>query len=326
MNVKPAYGLEISTKSFAEKIFDPVHGKDFVKQASQSATLFVQDIIREMGFARKVVETRPVSRSELVEVDFTDQPALIVYHDVDTRAMTVPLRGRGTFRYYETAKFYVFFEKVVSEKIRKSEVELLTTRIDYKELFKKRIAEQMYKVEDMTVVSGADKILTDEWNEADSNGTLKDTDNYTKSSQTVKFKDGVTLDKDSLVTFFKMPIQNKSKIDTVLLTESLLQEIIRMSMLEVGDAKVSEFWDKGVENVQSFWGKKIVTTIKNEIVPDNKMYGFAGGNLYGWFFILRDHTTYLEVDRDMFTIDSDALLAHAVGNTKGVYSAEFQID
>ena len=240
-NFTPAYSLDISTKSFAEKVFDPMNGKDFVKTAAQAATLFVQDVIREDGFARKVVETRPVSRGELVEVDFTDQPALIVYNDVDTRAMTVPLRGRGTFRYYETSKFYAFFEKIVSEKIRKSETELMSTRIDYKDLFKKRIAEQMYKVEDMTIISGADKILTDEWDAAEKNGTLKENDKYTKSTQTIKFKEGVTLDKDALVSFFKMPTQNKSKIDNILLTESLLQEVIRMSMLEVGDAKVSKF-------------------------------------------------------------------------------------
>jgi len=321
---KPAYKFEMSTKQFASKVFGQ-DGKDFVKEAAQAATLFSLDYLRENGFARKTVETRNVSRSDLVEVDYTDQPALIVYRDVDTRAMTVPLRGRGTYRYYEINKFYVFFDKLVSEKIRKSEMEMMSTRVDYKSLFKKRIAEQMYKVEDMTIMAGANKILTDEYAEAEAAGSLKSTDTYTASGQTVKFKDGVTLDKDSLVTWFKMPIQNRTKINKVLLTESLLQEIIRMSMLEVGDAKVSEFWDKGVDNVKSFWGKEIVTTIKNDIVPDNKLYGFAGGELYGWLFILRDHTVYMEVDRDMLTIDSDAYLAHAVGNTRGVYCAEFNI-
>jgi hypothetical protein len=287
--------------------------------------LFVQDYIRENGFARKCVETRPVSASELVEVDFTDQPALIVHNDVDTGAMVVPIRGRGNYRYYETSKFYVFFEKVVSEKIRKSQLEMMSNSINYKEIFKKRIAEAMYKVEDMTIMAGANKCIKDEREAAEKAGTVEDNDNYKKSKQSIEFKEGITLDKDSLVTFFKMPTQNKTQISKVLLTEALLQEVIRMSMLEVGDAKVSESWEKGTDNVKKFWGKDIVTTIKNEIVPDNVMYGFAPGQLYGWLFILRDHTTYMEVDRDIWTLDSDALIAHAVGNTKGVYKATFQI-
>jgi len=320
--IKSAYSFDVSSKSFAEKVFSD---KEFVKEAEAAGTLFVQDFIRENGFARKCVTTRPVSASELVEVDFTDQPALIVHNDVDTNAMTVPIRGRGNYRFYDTKKFYVFFEKVVSEKVRKTQLEMMSNSVNYKEIFKKRIAEAMYKVEDMTVIAGAEKCIKDERDASDKAKTTVDNDNYTKSKQSIDFKAGVTLDKDSLVTFFKLPTQNKTKIEKVLLTESLLQEIIRMSMLEVGDSKVSEFWEKGVDNVKQFWGKQIVTTIKNEVVPDNTMFGFAPGELYGWLFILRDHTTYMEVDRDIWTLDSDALISHAIGNTKGVYKATFDI-
>jgi len=320
--VKPAYAFQMETSTFVDKVFND---DNFIKEASAAASLFVQDMVREGGFARKTVETLPVNPSDLIEVSWTDQPVLLVHHDVDTTAMTVPIRGRGQYRYYETAKFEVVFEKIVSETIKKNKMEMLKTRINYMDIFKKRIAERMYQIEDMTVVAGADKILEDEWNEADNNGTLQDTDNYTKSSQTIKFKDGVTLEKDSLVEFFKMPIQNRNEIRKVLLTQSLLQELIKMSMLEVGDANVSKLWNEGVDNIKSFWGKQIITTIKNDIVPDNRMYGFAGGSLYGWLFILRDHTVYMETHRDILSIDADAYVAHAVGNTKGVYQAEFQI-
>jgi len=318
--VKPAYAFQMESATFADKVFSD---DSFVKEAAQAATLFVQDLIREDGFARKVVETRPVAHSELIEVSWTDQPVMLGYHDVDTIAMTVPIRGRGQYRYYETAKFEIVFEKIVSETIKKNKMEMLTSKINYMDIFKKRIAERMYQVEDMTVIAGADKILTDEWNESDSNGTLKDTDDYTKSSQTIKFKDGVTLNKDSLVEYFRMPTQNRNEIRNVLLTESLLQDIIKMSMLEVGDANVSKLWNEGVASLKSFWGKQIITTIKNDIVPDNKMYGFAGGSLYGWLLILRDHTVYMETHKDNLSIDADSYIAHAVGNTKGVYTAEF---
>ena len=318
--VKPAYAFQMESATFADKVFTD---SDFVKEAAQAATLFVQDLVREDGFARKVVDTKPVSNSELIEVSWTDQPVMLGYHDVDTIAMTVPIRGRGQYRYYETAKFEIVFEKIVSETIKKNKMEMLTSKINYMDIFKKRIAERMYQVEDMTVISGADKILTDEWADAKANGTLKDTDNYTKSSQTIKFKKGVTLDKDSLVEYFKMPTQNRNEIKNVLLTESLIQDIIKMSMLEVGDANVSKLWNEGVTSLKSFWGKQIVTTIKNDIVPDNKMYGFAGGSLYGWLLILRDHTVYMETHKDNLSIDADSYIAHAVGNTKGVYEAEF---
>lgn len=321
-NITPAYDFKIESKTFAEKAF----GEDknsFLKTASAATSLFVLDKIREDGFARRTIETMPVSSADLIEVTWTDQPVMMGYHDVDTLAMTVPIRGRGQYRYYETAKFEIMFEKIVSETIKKNKMEMLTTKINYMDIFKKRIAERMYQIEDMTVIAGANKILADEWKNANDNNTTTSTDTYTASKQNVQFKAGVTLDKDALVKFFQMPTQNRSEIKKVLLTETLLQEVIKMSMLEVGDANVSKLWNEGVNNLKSFWGKEIVTTIKNEIVEDNKMYGFAGGSLYGWLFILRDHTVYMETKKDTLSIDSDAYIAHAVGNTKGVYLAEF---
>ena len=322
MNVKPAYDFKMESKTFADKAFG-AKNDEFLKTASQAASLFVLDQIREDGFARRAIDTRNVSSADLIEVTWTDQPVMMGYHDIDTVAMTAPIRGRGQYRYYETAKFEIMFEKIISETIKKNKMEMLSSKINYMDILKKRIAERMYQVEDMTVIAAADKILTDEWKEAEANNTIKETDTYKASKQNVQFKAGVTLDKDSLVKFFQMPTQNKSEIKKVLLTNTLLQEIIKLSMLEVGDANVSKLWNEGVSNMKSFWGKEIVTTVKNEVVADNQMYGFAGGNLYGWMFILRDHTVYMETKKDILSIDADAYLAHAVGNTKGVYTAEF---
>lgn len=321
-NFKPAYDFKMESKTFADKAFGS-NKNEFLKTASTAASLFILDQIREDGFARRAIDTKPVSQSDLIEVTWTDQPVMMGYHDIDTVAMTVPIRGRGNFRYYETAKFEIMFEKIISETIKKNKMEMLTSKVNYMDILKKRIAERMFQVEDMTVISGANKILNDEWKEAKDNNTTTETDTYVASKQTVQFKSGVTLDKESLVKFFQMPTQNKSEIQKVLLTESLLQEVIKMSMLEVGDSNVSKLWNEGVQNLKSFWGKEIVTTIKNEIVPDNKMYGFAGGNLYGSLFILRDHTVYMETKKDTLSIDADAYIAHAVGNTKGVYEAVF---
>jgi len=325
-NIQPAYGLNVSTKSFAKQIFSD---KDFVKEASLATTMFVQDKIRENGFARKVINTIPVSESQLIETEETDQPVIMGYRDVDTRAFTVPLRGRGTYHYYETEKFKVYFEKVVSEKIRKSKIEMMNSSIDYKSIFQRRITEAMYKVEDLTVMAGANKALAEEKAAAATAGAVKTTDEYTKTSQSIEFKDGITLNKDSLVTFLQMPTQNQMEVKKILMTASMKEELIRMSMLEVGDSNVADMWKNGVNSIQSFWGKDIVTTIKNDVVADNEVYAFGGqgteGSLYGWLFILRDHTVYLETDRDMLTIDSDAYLAHAIGNTKGVYKATYAI-
>lgn len=308
---------KINSAKFTQQLFSD---NEFVKQAADTFSLFIQDKVREKGFARKVLKPTPVSQSDLILTEYTDQPAVMVDRDVDARAMTVPLRGRGEHRYIETARYPVYFEKIVSEKIKKSKMEMMTQRTDYKKLFEERIAEAMFEIEDMTIVGAANKIIND-LETAETATTQGNLDIY---SQSIVFKNGETLDKSNIVKLFQLPANNRSKIQTVLMTEYLKQELMHMTMQEVGDSVVGKYWEKGVDNINDFWGKNIVTTIKNHIVKNNEIFMFAPAEYYGHFFILRDHTSYIEVDRDMVTMDSDAYIAHAVGNTKGVYKGVFQ--
>jgi hypothetical protein len=320
--MKPAVSTTVSSSQFVSRLFsDP----EFVKEAAEGISLFIQDKIREKGFARKVVDPTYISPKDLVPTEHTDQPAIMVERDVDARAMTVPLRGRGEFRYHETDRYTVYFQKVVSEKIRKSKMEMMTVKTDYKKLFRDRIYEAMYEVEDLTVMGGVSKVLKDEEAafRSANGGNLATQGNKEFSSQTVYFKNGETLDKSNLVFLFQMPTRNRIANKIVLLTETLIQELMHMTMQEVGDSVVSKFWEDGVDNISDFWNKKIVTTIKSHIIKNNEIYTFAPREMYGHFFILQDHTSYMEVDRDMMTMDSEAYIAHAIGNTKGVYKGVF---
>jgi len=307
---------KINSAKFTQQLFSD---NEFVKQAADTFSLFIQDKVREKGFARKVLKPTPVSQSDLILTEYTDQPAVMVDRDVDARAMTVPLRGRGEHRYIETARYPVYFEKIVSEKIKKSKMEMMTQRTDYKKLFEERIAEAMFEIEDMTIVGAANKII-DDLEATETANTVGNLDIY---SQSIHFNNGETLDKSNIVKLFQLPANNRSKIQTVLMTDYLKQELMHMTMQEVGDSVVGKYWEKGVDNINDFWGKNIVTTIKNHIVKNNEIFMFAPAEYYGHFFILRDHTSYIEVDRDMVTMDSDAYIAHAVGNTKGVYKGVF---
>ena len=320
--MKPAISTTVSSAQFVSRLFqDP----EFVKEAADGISLFIQDKIYEKGFARKVVDPTYVSPKDLVATEQTDQPAIMVERDVNARAMTVPLRGRGEFRYYETDRYTVYFEKIVSEKIRKSKMEMMTVKTDYKKLFRDRISDAMFDVEDMTVMGGVHKVLDDEETsyKAAHGGKLDTQGNKEFSTQTVYFNNGETLDKSNLVFLFQMATRNRIANKNVLLTETLIQELMHMTMQEVGDSVVSKFWEDGVDNISDFWNKKIITTIKSEIVKNNEIYTFAPQNMYGHFFILQDHTSYMEVDRDMMTMDSEAYIAHAIGNTRGVYRGVF---
>jgi len=320
--MQPAQSQTVSSQQFVSRMFQD---DGFVKEAAEKISLFIRDKIREKGFVRKVLKVSPVSAKDLVPTEHTDQPAIMIERDVDARAMTVPLRGRGEFRYHETDRYTVYFQKIVSEKIRKSKMEMMTVKTDYKKLFRDRISEAMFHVEDMTMMGGVSKVLADEEAEfkAANGGNLSTQGNKKFSAQTVYFDEGETLDKSNLVFLFQMPTRNRIANKTVLLTETLIQELMHMTMQEVGDSVVSQMWKDGVDNISDFWNKKIVTTIKSDLVKNNEIYAFAPEEMYGHFFVLQDHTSYIEVDRDMMTMDSEAYIAHAIGNTKGVYRGVF---
>ena len=312
--------LSVSQSQFVESLFG---GNDeFTKVAAEGFSAFIQSKIREGGFARKLIKPTHVTQSDLHMAAGSEQGHYMLFKDVDSRAMVVSTIGRGEHRYYHTDSELISFQNIASEKLSKSKWEMMTGGVNYQDIFKKRISEEMFQVEDRIILEMARSIFA---TEATDFGAATVSGNRTYSKQSVTFTGAETMDKNNLVFFNQMSTRNRIRPSKYLLTETLLQELMLLTQQDVGDTIVSELFKQGPKpSIQGFLDVEWVTTIKDDLVANNEILMFPDEEFYGKFLILQDHQVYLETKRDIVTIDSVARVAHGVGNTNGITKATFE--
>lgn len=288
-----------------------------VKTAIEQSTLFIRSRVRELGFARDIFEPIFVTAKDLDRAVDSDAPIIILEKDMEARAYTVPFRGTGEAKYWDSENFVITFGKYESDKFTKSKLEMMTSKTSYDKLLENRIVEAMYRVEDETVMGAINDVITDA--EANDPGT-----------QYQELPGGLT--KTNLKIIIQMlsklkmiPTDPKSDRDMpkFLMNTTLKQELIELGQLEIGDKGVSKNFQDGVFGINRLLGMPIVTTIKDDIVSDDELYLIAPQDYSGRFMILQDHTLFVETKMDMISFQSYAAMGFAIVNVKSVVKVKF---
>ncbi len=236
--------IQVSQSQFVERLFND---DSFVKVAEETFSAFIQSKIHESGFMRKILKPTHVTQADLhTAAGSNTEGHYMLRKDVDARAMAVSLLGRGEHRYYTTESELISFQNIASDKLSKSKWEMMTGDVDYQKIFKERISQQMFQVEDQTLLNLARYIFAKELAEYTAeHGSLTTSGNMVYSDQTITFTGDETMDKNNLVTFNQMSTKRRIRPSKYLLTETLLQELMKLTQQDVGDSVVSELFKKG---------------------------------------------------------------------------------
>ncbi len=117
---------------------------------------------------------------------------------------------------------------------------------------------------------------------------------------------------------FQAMTAKKLPIGKMLMSKTTFMEALKFDYTDVGNDIVSRHYDKGLEGEDKLFGVPVVTTIKNDIIPDNVIYLFAPENYLGNFFLLQDATLFIKQEADMIEFWSYSSPGIGIGNTKGV--------
>ena len=128
----------------------------------------------------------------------------------------------------------------------------------------------------------------------------------------------VPLSKELIAQMFQAMTAKKLPIGKMLMSKTTFMEALKFDYTDVGNDIVSRHYDKGLEGEDKLFGVPVVTTIKNDIVPDNVIYLFAPENYLGNFFLLQDATLFIKQEADMIEFWSYSSPGIGIGNTKGV--------
>lgn len=283
------------------------------KQAAQTLTDYIRVKAREDGLARAILPPITVTQADLdPQVNF-EEPAIIFEKEPDTaNAVTVPFAGTVDATEIEGDRYLVTFDTVRTLKKRTSKFRLMTYRNDIRQIITDLDLKEILEHEDRRFFATVDSIL---------GGAVNTT---LTSAGGVSLWQNVAggLTPQSLVDMLQIMPQASGDFvpATIVMNQYRAMELLSWDALELGDNYKQEIVQSGFTEGQIF-GKKLIITIKDDIVANDDVYLFAEPDKLGRFCVLQDATIYPDVDVDMLEWTIMECIGLTIAQTVGIAKA-----
>lgn len=303
------YNTETINVQFLNQSFLDKLDQGMTKEASVAMSAFVRQKLREEGFTRKIMEPALVTAADL-DRQVTEEPTIIAEKEPDSVAATIPFTARGQIRYFKGARYPVTFSKVQSNEFKKSKFELATYRTDIRTILQENSVKDIQAQEDTNFIAGVETIITAQ-NTAFGAGT---------SSIDVSGSGGLTV--SNVMLGVQKLAQKQLPVGCILMTQSTYADLLKQPSTQIGSPAASELF-RGQAQLDNFFGYKIITTIKNDIVADGTAYYFAPTAYLGQFYALQDAIVFLKTEADMVTFFTYESVGIGLGNVNAVFKVKF---
>lgn len=294
------YNTETINVQFLNQSFLDKVDQGLTKEAGVAISAFVRQKLREDGFTRKVLNPINITAAEL-DRQITEEPTVIVEKEPDSVAANLPFLGRAEIRYFTTARYPVTFQKITSKEFKKSKFELATYRTDIRTVLQENSVKDLQKQEDYNFYNN---ILT----------------MATQNNNVYNIAGGFT--KANLISGIKNLLNYQLPVGCILMTQSMYADLLSFPATEVGSPAASDLY-RGQGTLDTFFGYKIITTNKNDILPTNQCIVFAPQEYLGQFYALQDAVVFLKVEQDIIDFTTYEAVGVGIGNVNGAVVLNF---
>ena len=278
---------------FVQKLNTP-EGLDKVAQEGSS---FVRQKLREVSFARKVIQPQYVTKADLQRSVNHDGLVKIVDIEPDSHAMTVNFRGEPDFNYIEGERFEIPFFMVSSTDFQKTEEELLAYEMPLTEVIEKNSVLDIQKVEDESFIGQIDAAIAVEG-----------------SAVTGSYDTDASIKKSDFKALYDVLDGNELKTEVILMDSKMFNRLFLYDATSVGDAVGSETTVNGY-TYSTLFGRRLIVSNKVTLL-DNKIYAFTHQDFMGQFLVLNDTKFWIEKKKNIITFAAYESIGMGIGNTK----------
>ena len=110
----------ISAATINELFISKLNTPEGMEKVAQEGSAFIRQKLREVSFARKIINPQYVTKADLQRSINHDGLVKIVDIEPDSKAMIVNFRGNPDFRYVVGDRFEIPFFMVSSEEFQKN--------------------------------------------------------------------------------------------------------------------------------------------------------------------------------------------------------------
>lgn len=294
------YSTETINQQFLNQSFLDKLDQGMTKEAGAAMSAFVRQKLREDGFTRKILQPRMITATEL-DRQLTEEPTVIVEKEPDSVAANMPFLGRAKIRYFTGSRYPVTFQKITSDKFVKSKFELATYRTDIRTILQENSVKDLQEQEDRNFYNNIVSIAT-------------------ANSNVSTISGGFT--KVNLMAAVKKLQAKKLPVGCILMTQQMYSDLLTFPSTDIGSPAASELF-RGQSTLDNYFGYKIITTNKNDILPTNRVIVFTAQEYLGQFYSLQEPTVFLKTEADMIQFETYEAVGSGIGNVNGAIVCDF---
>jgi len=296
-------------QAFIDLLSDPT----MLKEAQERGAEYLKLQIYEDSFMERIWPARPISPAQCDrDVNSPNYRVVIDKEFRNVNATTFTLRGRPDFSYVEADRYAVEFFKIQSEEYEITEGELRGMRMPIQNLIRHHVAYHIRKKMDEIFLGLCDNAIAD-------------------TGQEVTAGPGETILTPQLCVQLFNQIDNSGsrggaedlylESKTLLMTRSMYNYINTWIQTEstgsVHNGIGTDFWKDGYK-YDTLFGRRVVLTTKNDLLPENVIYAFADPEYLGHHFTFNDDRFAIEKQWDRMKWKGWRTFGAAIGNNFAV--------
>lgn len=284
---------------FVENIRDPA----MRKEAEERAQAYLKLRVYEDSFMSRILPPKPISPSQCDRT--LESPALlrkiIDKEFTDVKATVMDFRGRGDYKFIDTAQYAVDFYKIESEEYHITEQELRAKEQPIQSLIKHHTARFIQEKMDEVFIRAIDGILA-----ANPTQVVTDSSDIILPSNITKLRNVL----DGRTTFPQVAA-------TLLMTQAQFNNMSVWPQAGVDNGMGQEYWADGYK-YDRLYGLRVVKTIKSNLVPNNVVYAFVAPEFLGHHLTFNDDRFQIKTEWDDIAWKAWKTHGAAIGNNFGV--------
>jgi len=293
--------------------FDTQEGQTKLAAVAQA---FVRDKLRENSFARRILPPQQVSQSDMQVSVNHDTLVYIDYIEPNSRAMSLTFRGQPTARFISGEKYEIPLFTISSERFEKTEQELLAYRYPITKVIEDNSVRDIQEIEDHRFLVYVEAAVA-------ATGNIVRGEQATEDAALNGAGNGLrgTIQRSDFIELCKVLDGSRRRLDKILICETDFDDIMSWTIEDFGDDVQGKVTIEGFK-YDTIFGRKIVRTVKTDILAPGNIYGFCSPEWLGKFLILNNTRFFLDKEVNLIWWQAYEDIGMGIGNVASIAKLE----
>jgi hypothetical protein len=294
----PDFGNNLN-RIFVENIRDPA----LRKEAEERSQAYLKLRVYEDSFLSRIIPPKPISPSQCDRT--LESPSLlrkiIDKEFTDVTATVMDFRGKGDYKFVETAQYPVDFHKIESEEYHITEGELRAKEQPVQSLIKHHTAREIQETMDSVFVDALEAILA------------------ANPAQSITAPEDIILPNN--ITRLRNVLDGRTTFPltaaTLLMSQAQFNNVDVWPQAGVDNGMGQEYWRDGYR-YDTLFRLRTVKTIKTNLIPENVVYVFTAPEFLGHHLTFNDDRFQIKTEWDDIAWKGWKTHGAAIGNNFAV--------